>query len=68
MPPSRTAILNLRVDPALKDALRVAANREHRSVANMVEWLVRKHCARAGISIPEQTALSLEDTNGRKRT
>jgi len=68
MSPSRTAILNLRVDPALKEALRIAANREHRSVANMVEWLVRKHCAKAGISIPEQTALSLEETGGRKRT
>jgi hypothetical protein len=68
MPPSRTAILNLRVDPALKDALRTAANREHRSVANMVEWLVRKHCAKTGISIPEQTDLSLEETGERKRT
>jgi hypothetical protein len=68
MPPSRTAILNLRVDPALKEALRIAAAREHRSVANMVEWLVRKHCAKAGISIPEQTVLSLEETGGRKRT
>lgn len=35
MPPSRTAILNLRVDPALKEVLLIAADREHRSVANM---------------------------------
>ena len=68
MPPSRTAILNLRIEPALKDALRIAAEREHRSVANMVEWLVRRHCAKAGISIPEQTAFSLEEPSGRKRT
>jgi hypothetical protein len=63
---TRTAILNLRVDPALKDALRIAAEREHRSVANMVEWLVRKHCQELGISIPEQVAMVLDGGNGRK--
>ncbi len=65
---TRTAILNLRVDPALKDALRIAAEREHRSVANMVEWLVRKHCNTLGISIPEQVAMDLDSANGRKDT
>jgi len=66
MTASRTAILNLRIEPALKDALRIAADREHRSVANMVEWLVRKHCKKVGISIPEQVAMDLEDGDGRK--
>jgi hypothetical protein len=66
MPASRSAILNLRIEPTLKDALRIAAEREHRSVANMVEWLVRKHCKKAGISIPEQVDLDLEGLNGRK--
>jgi len=41
----------------LKEALRIAAEREHRSIANMVELLIRKHCETAGISIPEQGAL-----------
>ena len=66
MPPSRTAILNLRIDPGLKEALRIAAVREHRSISNMVEWLIRVHCAQAGISIPEQTTLSLEGDDGRE--
>lgn len=65
---TRTAILNLRVDPALKDALRIAADREHRSVSNMIEWLVRKHCRKLGISIPEQVAMDLNDGDGRKKT
>ena len=59
--PTRTALLNLRIDPGLKEALRIAAVREHRSISNMVEWLVRRHCEQAGISIPEQASLSLED-------
>ncbi len=63
---SRTAILNLRIDPALKDALRIAADREHRSVTNMVEWLVRRHCKKVGISIPEQVLMALDDGDGRK--
>ena len=68
MSPSRSAILNLRVDPGLKEALRIAADGEHRSVSNMVEWLVRKHCEHVGISIPRQTTLALEEDDGRKGT
>jgi predicted HicB family RNase H-like nuclease len=57
MPPKKTATLNLRVDPALKEAARVAALREHRSVANLVEYLIRQHCSSVGIRIPEQAEL-----------
>ena len=51
---TKTATLNLRIDPFLKEALRVAALQEHRSIANMVEVIIREHCANNGISIPEQ--------------
>ena len=63
---SRTKIstLNLRIEPGLKEAVREAAAREHRSVANMVEVLIRRHCDQAGISIPEQSELFTETTNG----
>jgi hypothetical protein len=57
MPPKKTATLNLRIDPALKEAARIAAEREHRSVANFIELLIRRHCEQVGISIPEQTEL-----------
>lgn len=57
MPPKKTTTLNLRVDPAIKEAIKVAANRDHRSVANMIELLIRKHCEQEGISIPEQQTL-----------
>lgn len=61
MPPKKTATLNLRIDPMLKEAARAAALREQRSVANMIEVLIRKHCEDAGISLPEQQALFMED-------
>jgi len=53
MPARKTATLNLRIEPPLKEALREAAEREHRSVANMVELLIRRHCEEVGIGIPE---------------
>jgi hypothetical protein len=54
MSPTKTSTLNLRIDPRLKEALRIASEREHRSIANMVEILIRQHCTQVGISIPEQ--------------
>ena len=59
MSPTRTATLNLRIDPALKEALREAAARDHRSIANLIEVLIRRHCEEHGISVPEQQDLSL---------
>ena len=61
MSPKKTATLNLRIDPILKEAAREAALREHRSIANMVEVLIRKHCEEVGITIPEQHSLFKED-------
>ena len=56
---TKTATLNLRIDPFLKEALRVAAIQEHRSIANMVEVMIRDHCETKGISIPDQKELAL---------
>ena len=57
MSPNKTATLNLRIDPAIKEAVRIAALRDHRSVANLIELLIRKHCKAAGIEIPTQSEL-----------
>ncbi|MEW4982701.1 MAG: hypothetical protein AB1Y26_05670 [Cycloclasticus sp.] len=57
MSPKKTTTLNLRVDPAIKEAIKIAASLDHRSVANMIEMLIRKHCDQEGILIPEQRAL-----------
>ncbi len=60
----KTATLNLRIDPVLKEAVRIAAALEHRSIANMVEVLIRQHCEREGISIHDQVELfSHEERN-----
>ena len=61
MSPKKTATLNLRIDPVLKEAAREAALREQRSVANLIEVLIRKHCQEAGIPIPEQQSFFEEE-------
>lgn len=53
----KTETLNLRVTPELKDLLRLASTREHRTLSNMVEFLVREHCERHQIaSLPHRPA------------
>ena len=64
MAKTKIATLNLRIDPVVKEAVRQAAEREHRSVANMVEMLIRRHCEGAGIVIPEQNELFREHQHG----
>lgn len=48
----KTETLNLRVTPELKNLLRLASTREHRTLSNMVEFLVREHCERNQIASP----------------
>lgn len=45
----KTNTLNLRVSPELKELVRMAASRDHRTIANFIEVLVREHCERLGI-------------------
>lgn len=53
MATTKTTTLTFRIDPTLKEALRMAAEREHRSLANMVEVLILDYCGRNQIAIPE---------------
>ncbi|HID81459.1 MAG TPA: hypothetical protein EYH06_13425 [Chromatiales bacterium] len=62
MSSKKTATLNLRIDPLLKEAAREAALLERRSLANMIEVLIRKHCEELGIPIPEQKSLFKEES------
>jgi hypothetical protein len=71
MATAKTTTLTFRIDPGLKEALRTAADREHRSIANMVEVMIRDHCGREGIAIAEPGAPLVESQktakNGKKK-
>lgn len=62
---TKTATLNLRIDPAVKDAVKIAADKDHRSVANFMETLIRQHCETVGIDIPTQQQLFEDKDDGR---
>jgi len=64
MAPKKTATLNLRIDPVLKEVVKMAAEKDHRSVANLIELLIRQHCEVNDIVIPEQQELFGGDNNG----
>lgn len=53
MATNKTATLTIRVEPDIKEALRLAAQAEHRSIANMIEVLIREHCEKQGIDIDQ---------------
>lgn len=53
MTTTKTATVTFRIDPGVKEALRTAAARDHRSIANMVEVLIRDYCDKNNIPIDE---------------
>lgn len=61
MATGKTATLSFRIEPGLKEALRAAAEQEHRSIANMVEVMIREYCGHAGVAIPDQGSIFDQD-------
>ncbi|AFL73539.1 ribbon-helix-helix protein, CopG family [Thiocystis violascens] len=51
MPETKTTTLTVRIQPAVKEGLRTIAEQERRSLANMIEVLIREYCARHGAPI-----------------
>lgn len=45
----KTETVNLRLSPRMKELLRAAADREHRTLSNMIESLVLAYCEQNGI-------------------
>jgi hypothetical protein len=54
MATEKTTTLTFRIEPHIKEALCTAADRDHRSIANMVAVMIREHCARVGIAIQDK--------------
>ena len=53
MATTKTTTLTFRIEPGLKEAVRTAAELEHRSIANMIEIMIRDYCGRVGVVIQE---------------
>ena len=68
MATGKTTTLTFRIKPALKEGLRAAAVREHRSIANMVEVLIRDYCKRNEITIQEKQTLVVKNQKTTRRS
>lgn len=62
MSEQKTQPTSFRLNPMLLAALKAAAEREHRSQANMLEVMVREYCTLHGVDVVVKTA-----STGRKR-
>ncbi len=61
MAATKSTTLSFRINPEVKEALRTAAEQEHRSITNMVEVLIRDYCQRTGIAISDKPTHSKKD-------
>ena len=50
----KTDTLNLRISPVTKTALRFIADKEMRSMANMIDILVTDYCDKNGVALPTE--------------
>jgi hypothetical protein len=48
----KTQAINLRMSPSTKALLRAAAERDHRTLSNLLELLILEHCQKHGIEVP----------------
>lgn len=53
-PPRKTEAVNLRMTAEVKELLRAAAERDHRTLSNLLEVLILEHCQRIGIKSPRR--------------
>lgn len=58
----KTEAINLRMSPAVKGLLRSAAEREHRTLSNMLEVLILEHCRRNGIEAHGDEVATVSNT------
>lgn len=54
----KTEAINLRMSPTVKGLLRAAAERDHRTLSNLLEVLILEHCRRLGIEAHPETPVA----------
>ena len=55
MAETKSTTLTVRIHPAVKEGLRAVAEQERRSLANMIDVMIRDYCGRSDITIDEST-------------
>jgi len=55
MAETKSTTLTVRIHPGVKEGLRAVAEKERRSLANMIEVMIRDYCRRAGVTLEEES-------------
>lgn len=66
MATAKTEVVSVRVEPPIKSALQTAADREMRSLANMLEVMVIAYCRERGYPLPGIPADALPSLKARE--
>lgn len=59
----KTEVVSVRVEPQIKAALQAAADKERRSLANMIEVMVMAYCNGSGVVVD---GTGLQDSSSEK--
>jgi len=60
MTSAKTATLTFRIEPELKEAVRITSVNEHRPIANMIAVMIREYCGRVSVPIEATPRHSLK--------
>ena len=56
MAENKSTTLTVRILPEVKEGLRAVAEQERRSLANMIEIMIRDYCRRHSVDVEESSA------------
>ena len=65
---TKNEVLTIRTTAEVKALLKLAAERERRSAASMIEVLVLEYCERNGVRVPDQAELRKQEEESRGRS
>jgi len=50
---TKTETITVRIEPAVKTGLKAMADQERRSIANMIEVMIRDYCGRNSVQVDD---------------
>jgi len=63
----KTETITVRMEPAVKAGLKAMAEQERRSLANMIEVMIRDYCGREGVQVDDSIMVEQATVRGKYR-
>jgi len=64
---AKTETITVRIQPAVKAGLKAMAEQERRSLANMIEVMIRDYCGREGVQVDDSITAEQVTARGKHR-